>query len=120
VICADAASFAFPVEPLVIYLYNPFKQEIMRQVLLKLRDSLMEHPRNAMLVYVNPVCDAILVQADFLQPIPCEENGSWMRIYAARNRGGCPESLAFVGGSAGTDALACSMKPATRNHQSSE
>src|SRR5437588_1457605 len=39
-ICADAAAFPFPDDPLVIYLFNPFPESGMRQVVANLEQSL--------------------------------------------------------------------------------
>lgn len=45
----DAANFALPKEPLVLFFYNPFGERIMRQVLSHLGDS------RRIVVYVNPL-----------------------------------------------------------------
>lgn len=63
---ADAASFPLPPEPLVLYLYNPFHEEILTALLANLRQSLQEHPRAVVLVYSNPVHRQLLDNADFL------------------------------------------------------
>jgi SAM-dependent methyltransferase len=46
-VCADATAFAFPDEPLVLYFFNPFAPEVMREVLQNLADSLARAPRPA-------------------------------------------------------------------------
>jgi hypothetical protein len=50
----DAADFAFPDEPLVIYLFNSFDEVVLARVLERLADSLAKHPRDVLLIYHNP------------------------------------------------------------------
>ena len=57
-ICADATAFAFPDDPLVIFLFNPFPESGMRRVLLNLEQSLRSHPRPVYVVYHNPLAGA--------------------------------------------------------------
>jgi SAM-dependent methyltransferase len=54
IILGDAAEFEFPIEPLVIYLFNPFGPEVVVKVLANLSRSLSMHPRSCWIVYVNP------------------------------------------------------------------
>ena len=55
IVCGDAAAFPFPPEPLVVYLFNPFDEVVLRRVLVNLTRSLDEHPREAYLIYHNPL-----------------------------------------------------------------
>lgn len=50
----DAADFAFPAEPLVIYLFNSFDEVVLTRVLHHLIASAREHPRDVLLIYHNP------------------------------------------------------------------
>ena len=50
----DAEDFAFPAEPLVVYLYNPFPGAVLERVVANLEASLRESPRQVAVVYVNP------------------------------------------------------------------
>jgi SAM-dependent methyltransferase len=54
VICADAASFDFPSDPLVIFLYNPFDYSIMDSVIENLLASLGQRSRRVLVVYFRP------------------------------------------------------------------
>lgn len=72
----DAASFVPPNEPTVLYLYNPFHEEILKSVLANLRRSLEEQPRSLILVYSNPIHKHLLDAADFLIERG-SENPSW-------------------------------------------
>ena len=53
-LCGDAAEFVFPREPLVIYIFNSFDDVVLTRVLGNLTASLLEHPRDVVLVYHNP------------------------------------------------------------------
>jgi SAM-dependent methyltransferase len=53
--CGDAAEFTFPLEPLVIYLFNPLPEAGTSEVVEKLQTCLREFPRPAYVIYVNPV-----------------------------------------------------------------
>lgn len=48
---ADVRQFAFPAEPLLVFLYNPFSGDIFRTVM----DRLRHHASALYIVYVNPV-----------------------------------------------------------------
>jgi hypothetical protein len=50
-VCADAAAYAFPVEPLVLYFYEPFESPVLRQVLERLKDSYETNPRPLFILY---------------------------------------------------------------------
>ena len=61
----DAARFAFPDTPLVIFLYNPFGAETLSRVAARLRASWLAHPRPIRILYVNPQHGAEWVRAGF-------------------------------------------------------
>lgn len=52
---ADAASYSFPVEPLIIYLFNPFGSRIVRRVAKNAMSSWREAPRPVQILYAHPV-----------------------------------------------------------------
>jgi SAM-dependent methyltransferase len=54
IVCGDAADFRFPVEPLLVYLFNSFDHVVLARVLANLTRSIEGHPREAYLVYHNP------------------------------------------------------------------
>lgn len=66
-ICTDAADYPLPHDPLVLYLFHPFDDEVMAEVIANLRRSLVAVPREIAVVYVNPLLDALFLQADFLR-----------------------------------------------------
>lgn len=50
----NATAFDWPAEPLLIYLFNPFRQPVMQSLLQRLEASLAECPRPMWIVYYNP------------------------------------------------------------------
>jgi len=61
-VCGDATEFAFPDEPLLLYLFNPLPESGMRHVLGNLGRSLAEHPRPVFLVYHNPLLEHTILE----------------------------------------------------------
>jgi SAM-dependent methyltransferase len=61
--CGDAAQFSFPLEPLVVYLFNPLPEVGLRKVIRNLDASLRESPRPAYVIYINPVHEQTLSSA---------------------------------------------------------
>ena len=59
VVEADAAEFAFPQAPLVIYFYNPFTRDVFDTVLDNIAASLAAAPRDCYLVYGSSSHNAI-------------------------------------------------------------
>jgi SAM-dependent methyltransferase len=56
VIHADALTFELPEMPAVLFFYNPFEAEIMKQVLARIERSLKQHPRLVVVIYLTPSC----------------------------------------------------------------
>jgi len=54
-LCGDASDYAFPLEPLVIFLFNPLPEWALRKLVTNLDRSIREHARRVYVVYVNPV-----------------------------------------------------------------
>jgi len=68
-ICGDATEFAFPAEPTVLFLFNPFPEAGLRRVMANLERSLQEHPRVAYVLYHNPLLQDVLGEAATLRKI---------------------------------------------------
>jgi SAM-dependent methyltransferase len=68
-ICADAATFPFPSDPLVIYFFNPLPETGLRQVLVNLQQSLRAHPRPVYVLYHNPLLEHVLSEKALLRRI---------------------------------------------------
>jgi SAM-dependent methyltransferase len=59
-VCGDATEFVFPAEPLVVFLFNPLPDAELREVIGHLDSSLWRCPREAYVVYANPVWEQII------------------------------------------------------------
>lgn len=68
-ICADATAFSLPADPLVIFLFNPFPESGMRQVVASLNQSLREHPRPVYVLYHNPLLEHTLGESKLLRKV---------------------------------------------------
>jgi 16S rRNA G966 N2-methylase RsmD len=49
----DAAAYVVPRDVNIIYFFNPFKGEILRQVMSAVYDSYKQHPRKIFIIYFN-------------------------------------------------------------------
>lgn len=62
-LCMDAVEYEFPWERLVIYFYNSFKGELLKQFAANIAHTIADHPRDVFIIYNNPtepdVFDAI-------------------------------------------------------------
>lgn len=63
----DAREFSFPDVPTVLYLFNPFPEHVLREVLCNLRDSLRSSPRPVFVIYHNLVHERVFVDSEWLQ-----------------------------------------------------
>lgn len=53
-VCANASTYHLPVEPLLIYLHNPFGDAVMREVVAHIEASLRAAPRPIYIWYIKP------------------------------------------------------------------
>ena len=65
-VCADARDFAFPAEPLLLYLFNPLPAPALETVIDNLRRSLEQSPRDIRVLYHNPLSEHVLRESGFL------------------------------------------------------
>jgi hypothetical protein len=68
-ICGDATEFAFPAEPIVLFLFNPFPESGLRRVMANLERSWREHPRKIYLLYHNPLLEHVLADGGAVKKI---------------------------------------------------
>lgn len=68
-ICCHAIDFPFPPEPTVLYLFNPFPEAELRQVLANLEQGLQAAPRPVYILYHNPLLEDVLREGGFLTKI---------------------------------------------------
>ena len=62
---ADAAEFPPPAIPLVLFIHNPFSTEILASLLGNVRRSVVEHPRDVVII-----CAGKTMQTDYVEGIP--------------------------------------------------
>jgi SAM-dependent methyltransferase len=65
----DARDFQFPLESMVVYLFNPFPAEILQEVLKNLHTSLTNMPRESYVIYHNLIHEGVARSMSFLRPI---------------------------------------------------
>jgi SAM-dependent methyltransferase len=61
--CGDATDFDLPLEPTVLFLFNPFPETGLRRVISNLERSLAEHPRPFFLLYHNPLLERVVIES---------------------------------------------------------
>jgi predicted RNA methylase len=62
-VCDDAATYALPPEPLVVYLFNPFGSTVVRKVAERILASWRQSSRPVHILYMNPVHLSDFIQA---------------------------------------------------------
>ena len=82
-LCMDAREFQFPDEPLLVYLFNPFPEYVLRKVMGNFEQSLRARPRPAFVIYNTPMELHIFETIDYLEEIHSREN---FRIYQSNIR----------------------------------
>jgi SAM-dependent methyltransferase len=65
--CEDARTFAFPDEPLLVYLFNPLLESGLAQAVRNLEHSLRAHPRPVIVLYHNPLLAYVLDASPLLK-----------------------------------------------------
>jgi hypothetical protein len=65
----DARDFQFPLEPLVVYLFNPFSEPTFAHILENLRQSIEQAPRPVYIAYRFTEFEALLEKAEWLEKI---------------------------------------------------
>lgn len=64
----------------VVTMFNPFGSDTMHHVLVRLRESLAENPRQVRIVYGNPVLSQMLAARTWLELEECWEPAAWSRL----------------------------------------
>jgi hypothetical protein len=65
----DARAFEFPHEALVLYLFNPFPEYVLRQVLANLHRSVAAIPRDVYVIYHNLVHENVFAGQEWLRTV---------------------------------------------------
>jgi SAM-dependent methyltransferase len=54
IVCGDALELEWPEGPCLVYLYNPFREQVMLQLVERLRSRFAERPRDLEVMYQKP------------------------------------------------------------------
>lgn len=65
--CRDAREFDFPETPLLVYMFNPFPDYVLRSVLERLEEPLRRNPRPLYIVYNAPWEMHVLAETPWLE-----------------------------------------------------
>jgi SAM-dependent methyltransferase len=97
-LCVDAVEYPIPVEPVVLFLYNPFDEQIMTRVAANIDRSLRQNPRPGYVVYYNARLAGPLEATPSLVPFPIAQPRPprWLRAdpvraWVTRDCGNRPE-----------------------------
>jgi SAM-dependent methyltransferase len=66
-LCGDARQFWFPLEPLLVFLFDPFPEHVLQEVIGNLEQSVSQALRPIVVVYLNPISEHILSNTGWLQ-----------------------------------------------------
>jgi hypothetical protein len=66
-VCGDAREFEFPLEPTVLYLFNPLPEAGLATVIRSLEASAKNHPRTVIVLYHNPIQEQLLTESRVLK-----------------------------------------------------
>lgn len=81
VLDGDATAYKLPHEPLLIFLYNPFKEPLVRRFAANLGRSLEQCPRHVVIVYYNPMCKQVFEDAGFLREVKVVDDRAPVKTY---------------------------------------
>jgi len=79
--CSDAEDFADLDQYTYLYMYHPFLEPVMQRVLENVCASLLRLPRRLTLVYKNPVCDALVMEAGLSKVRDFSHSTDIIRVY---------------------------------------
>jgi SAM-dependent methyltransferase len=79
----DAADFAWPAGPLVVYMWNAFTRPVMERLFQNLEASLAQQPRELYLVYIHPELESMLAGVPWLTRLWQDEFAMSEEDYAA-------------------------------------
>ena len=82
VVTGDAATYAFPDGPLVVYLFNPFGERLLREVAANLVASLEKDRRDCWVVYANALHADVF--AEDVRWQPADTHDPWWAIFRWR------------------------------------
>ncbi len=72
-VCSDAAVWQPPEGDLLVYVFQPFPENVFAHVMKNLEASLVAHPRPLVFVYLNPVFERAVLAPSFLETVTRNE-----------------------------------------------
>lgn len=87
VLCADATRYTVPADANLLFLYNPFEGQVLRDTIDNIYDSLRLHPREIYIPYINhdwfdPLVEDLAWIKPLTDPVVLHPNHSY-RLYKA-------------------------------------
>lgn len=82
VLCLDAADFCFPAGNIVLYLFNPFSQEVMHKVIANLKEA---NYRNLYVIYKVASCAELFDGCGFLSRLDLIPGRTSLKIWQGIN-----------------------------------
>lgn len=83
-VTSNALEYEIPATVTYIYLFNPFTYKVLQKVLLNIKDSIRQNPRNVILMYYNPKFAAEMEREHKLIKINDLEFDHWLLIGSGR------------------------------------
>jgi SAM-dependent methyltransferase len=80
----DAATFQFPNEPLVLYFFHPFNEEMFQEVLKNIGQSLERNNRQIIIMYYHPGFNNLIGEPEFLDKIDLGVADSYWEFYRSK------------------------------------
>ena len=68
-VLSDAAEFRWPLDPLLVFLFNPFREPVLGRVMENLSASYAANPRRIVLLYYMPEHAAVIDRFPIFEPI---------------------------------------------------
>jgi SAM-dependent methyltransferase len=70
IVCGDVTEFEFPANPTVAYMFNPFREAVLKAMLRHMEESYARRPGQLDLIYANDECEEVLTK-----------NPRWTRLW---------------------------------------
>lgn len=82
----DFVNFRLPLEPLLLFFFDPCSERVLGEVLNRIEQSLRAHPRPVFVVYVAPNAarQQLLSSSRFLTQLACDTEGNFFIYRACR------------------------------------
>lgn len=73
----SALETELPDGPIVIYMFNPFRDPVMSAFLSRIATSMRANPRPLVLIFVNPVVESLMAHPDVIE-LPLRGSKAWL------------------------------------------